>query len=101
MDNDFCNNYGYLEIFGGIYLWKFPLLTKRVRGRIETFSMSDYRDITYINQVPVNVIHHPSEIYDFFSRKLQRLIVELEEDVVDRELTILDHANENLRRKEK
>ena len=40
MDNDFCNNYGYLEIFGGIYLWKFPLLTKCVRGRIETFSMS-------------------------------------------------------------
>ena len=40
MDNDFYNNYGYLEIFGGIYLRKFPLLTKRVRGRIETFSMS-------------------------------------------------------------
>ena len=40
MDNDLYNNYGYLEIFGGIYLRKFPLLTKRVRGRIETFSMS-------------------------------------------------------------
>ena len=45
MDNDFCNNYGYLEISGGISLRKFPLLTKRVRGRIETFSMSGARPI--------------------------------------------------------
>ena len=40
MDNDFCNYYHYLEIFGGINLRKFPLLTKCVHGRIETFSMS-------------------------------------------------------------
>ena len=44
MDNDFCNDYGYLEIFGGIYLRKFPLLTKHVRGRIETFSMSENKE---------------------------------------------------------
>jgi len=61
----------------------------------------DYRDITYINHVSVDVIHHHSGTYEFFSRKLQKLIAELEEDVVAREVTILENANENLRRKAK
>ena len=59
----------------------------------------DYRDITYSDQVLEDVIHPHSGIYKFFSRKLQKLIAELEEDVVARELAILHHANENLRRK--
>ena len=68
MDNDFCNNYGYLEIFGGIYLRKFPLLTKRVRGRIETFSMSGNTkwNISSKPDTPVDIIAlHNSIIYAY------------------------------------
>ena len=40
MNDDFHNSSSYLWKFREIHLWKFQLLTKRVRRRIETFSMS-------------------------------------------------------------
>ena len=59
----------------------------------------DFRDITHIDSASGEVIAEINNeyIYNHFSRKLQKILVELEEDVVDREISILDHANTNLK----
>ena len=59
----------------------------------------DFRDITHLDSASGEVIAEIDNeyIYNHFQRKLQKIIVELEEDIVDREISILDHANTNLR----
>ena len=59
----------------------------------------DFGDITHIDSASGEVIAEINNeyIYNHFSRKLQKILVELEEDVVDREISILDHANTNLK----
>ena len=67
----------------------------------------DFRDITHLDSTsgeviaeinkPLSLLINNEHIYNHFQRKLQKIIVELEEDVVDREISILEHANSNLR----
>ena len=58
-----------------------------------------FRDITHLDSASGEVIAeiYNKYIYNHFQRKLQKILVELEQDVVDREISILEHANSNLR----
>ena len=58
-----------------------------------------FRDITHLDSTSGEVIEEINNeyIYNHFQRKLKKIIVELEEEVVDREISILEHANSNLR----
>ena len=38
--DEFQRNSSYISKFQDIYLWKYQLLTKHIRGSIETLSMS-------------------------------------------------------------
>ena len=59
----------------------------------------DFRDITHLDPASGEFIAEIDNkyIYNHFQRKLQKILVELEQDVVDREISILNHANTNLR----
>jgi hypothetical protein len=59
----------------------------------------DFRDIAHLDSASGEVIAEIDKeyIYNHFQTKLQKIIVELEEDIVDREISILYHANTNFR----
>jgi len=59
----------------------------------------DFRDITHLDSASGDMIAEIDNkyIYNHFQRKLQKILVELEQDIVDREISILEHANSNLR----
>ena len=59
----------------------------------------DFKDITHLDSTFGEVIEEINNeyFYDHFQRKLQKIIVELDEDVVDREISIVEHANSNHR----
>jgi len=61
----------------------------------------DYRDIVYIDtdSGAEDFLSSDSEIYNHFARKLQKILEELDEDIVAREVVILKNANENLKTK--
>ena len=74
MNDDFHNNSSYLWKFWQMHLRKFYLLTKRVFGRIETFSMSAFLQIQHVARNLLHII----VVGLFITNKLIRFLAPFE-----------------------